>query len=447
LNAVDGEDDRLRRFLEDLTGGRVVSLTRQVRWRPAWFADVRRGDDLLHLHVRGDRRSDVLPFPSLQREADILRVLEAGGIPVPHVHGMCSDPLAIVMDAVPGVRDVTKLPAEQAQALAEEYIELLAKVHRLDVREFAAIGLEVPNTPERIGLGMLTAYLPLYRRTKAKPEPLVELAIAWATKHVPRHRTVPSFVHFDAGQFLHDNGQITALYDFETCLVGDPMMDLAALRMRDPAEPIGADLTQLFRHYAQVSGAEVDLEALRFHTVVFALVGVMALAGTMVDPLPGSPHSEYLWWDLMQRRTLVWALAECAGVQIEPPRPAASAASPLTPLLRMVDDAVAQLAPTDRQARYQQRSLALLVRCALSADSTRQGLNADTVAEISAVLGRPLADLREAEEAAERAITAGGREDDPALIQALARQVERECFALAPLAERVAGYNLAPAVL
>jgi aminoglycoside phosphotransferase (APT) family kinase protein len=447
LTEIDDDEGRLRGFLELLTGGQVVSLTRQVRWRPAWFADVRRGDELLHLHVRGDRRSDVLPFPSLQREADILSVLAAGGIPVPHVHGMCPDPPAIVMDAVPGVRDVMRLPAEQARSVAEEYVELLAKMHRLDVGDFAAIGLHVPTTREEIGLGMLDAYRPLYERTKAGPEPLIEFAIDWAERNVPRHRTMPSFVHFDAGQFLHENGRITALYDFETCLVGDPMMDLAALRMRDPAEPVGADLTYLFRHYARVSGNDVDLEAVRFHTVVFALVGVMALAGTMLDPLPGSPHLEYLWWDLMQRRTLVWALAECAGVQVDRPDPPVAATTQLTPMLRMVEDTVAQLTAPDRQTRYQQRSLTLLIQCVLAADSTRQALDAETTAEISAVLGQPLADLRSAEQALEDVIATGAIADEPALIQALARQVERQVFALAPLADRVRGYDLAPAVL
>ncbi len=80
-----------------------------------------------------------------------------------------------------------------------------------------------------------------------------------------------------AGQFFHEDGKITALYDFETCLVGDPPMDLAALRLRHPAEPLGADLSELFRHYEHVTGEPIEVAALRFHTVVFALVGVMAL--------------------------------------------------------------------------------------------------------------------------------------------------------------------------
>jgi hypothetical protein len=148
------EEARAIAFVEELIGGRVVKIKRLSRWRPAWFLDVDRDGTLLQLHLRGDRRSDVLPFPSLQREADILRVLEAGGVPVPHVYGMCPDPLAIVMDTVPGVRAQTG-PPEQQQVIAEEYMGLLARMHALDTADFVGIGLDLPTTPEDIGLGML----------------------------------------------------------------------------------------------------------------------------------------------------------------------------------------------------------------------------------------------------------------------------------------------------
>jgi aminoglycoside phosphotransferase (APT) family kinase protein len=397
--------------------------------------------------VRGDRRSDVLPFPSLQREADILGVLEAGGIPVPHVHGMCGDPYAIVMDAVAGVRDVTQLPAEQAQALATEYVELLVKMHALDIKDFVAIGLAEPTTPEQIGLGMLEAYLPLYQRTKAGPEPLIEFAMAWARRNVPQHRTSPSFVHFDAGQFLHQDGRITSLYDFETCLIGDPMMDLAALRMRNPAEPIGAELSHLFDSYATLSGAPVDLAALRFHTVVFALVGVMALAGTMVEPLAGSPHLEYLWWDLMQRRTLVWALAECLDVAIDRPAVVPPTPSARAPVLRMLEDAIGQLTPATKQDRYQQRSLSLLARCATHADAVGPELDAQSTAEIARLTGTTPGSRADADRALERFVLSAGAEHDTELARLLGRDVERSVLTYAPLADRLVGYDLAPVVL
>lgn len=438
------EEDRLTAFVEQLTGGAVVKVKRLARWRPAWFVDVQQADGLLRLHVRGDRRSDVLPFPSLEREAGILRVLGAGGVPVPYVHGMCPDPWAIVMEAVPGVRDVTRCAESTAVAIAEEHMELLVRMHALDLAPFVALGIEEPRTPEEIGLGMLAAYLPLYERTKAAPEPLIEFAIAWVRRNVPRHRTRAAFVHWDAGQFLHDGERITALYDFETCLIGDPLMDLAALRLRHPAEPLGADLTHLFRHYEAVSEEPLDLEVLRFHTVVFALVGVMALAGPMVAPQPGSPHLEYLWWDLMQRRALVWALAECAAVAVPLPPEPVPAPTPAARLIRMLEDSLAQLGPAAGHVRYQQQAALSLARCLSRYDEVGPSLAHDDLEEISALLGRELPDRTAADRALEEFVARVGADADEPLVTLFVRQVERQVHALEPLADRVAGYRLPP---
>jgi aminoglycoside phosphotransferase (APT) family kinase protein len=451
MDAALSEEDKATAFVEAITGGRVVKMKRLSRWRPAWFVDVERGEQpLLKLHLRGDRRSDVLPFPSLQREADILQVLEAGGVPVPHVYGMCPDPLAIVMEAVPGVRAMSG-PEDEQHIIAEEHMELLARMHQLDPALFAAIGLDLPHTPAEIGLGMLDAYMPLYNRTKAAPEPLIEFAMAWARRNVPQHRTRASFVHWDAGQFLHENGKITALYDFETCLIGDPLMDLAALRLRHPAEPLGADLTELFRHYEEVMGEPIDVPTLRFHTVVFALVGVMALAGPMVEPQNGSPHLEYLWWDLMQRRALVWALSECVGVVVDMPQaPSAIRPAPpsrVEPIIRMLNDALAQFPPATGMGRYQQHATGLLAQCLQQTDRVGPELDAATCAEYSAILGKAVTDIGEAHALMEPFLLHAGPESDVALISCFARQVERMVFSLEPVADRVTGYTLAPVQL
>jgi aminoglycoside phosphotransferase (APT) family kinase protein len=442
---VDG--DRVVAFVEALTGGEVVAYRRMARWRPAWFIDVAVDGGTVPLHVRGDRHSDVLPFPSLEREAGILRALEAGGLPVPHVHGMCPEPEAIVMDAVPGKRDVTGLDAEHRAALGREYVGLLAAMHQLPIAPFVAVGLDEPTTPEQIGLGMLDAYTPLYERLKVSPEPLVEFAIAWARRNVPQHRTRPSFVHWDAGQFLHDGERITALYDFETCLIGDPLMDLAALRLRDPAEPIGGDLNQLFRHYEQVSGEPLDVATLRFHTVVFALVGVMALTRATVEPEAEAPHLEYLWWDLMQRRALVWALAECLGVTVDRPAAPAPEATRATPMLRMLEDSIRQLPPASGYEKYQQRALLTLARCIGRVDAVGRRLDEQDLDEAGRLLGHRPADVAQADRELERFVGTAGPDSDAALVQFFARQVERQVHALEPVADRVAGQDLAPVVL
>ena len=47
------------------------------------------------------------------------------------------------------------------------------------------------------------------------------------------------FITYDSFQFMFEDGRITGLLDFEHAHVGDPMMDLAALRVRDTIKNIG----------------------------------------------------------------------------------------------------------------------------------------------------------------------------------------------------------------
>ena len=195
----------------------------------------------------------------------------------------------------------------------------------------------------------------------------------------------------------------------------------------------------------------------------------MALAGPMVVPQPGSPHLEYLWWDLMQRRALVWALAECIGVTIERPtcpvlvpaddptgrqvgstpsavgrQSAIGQQSAIAPMLMMLEDSLAQMAPGTGIARYQHQTTALLAACATQTDAVGPELDRATAAEWGAVLGRPVDDLRAAAADMERFVRTAGPEFDTALAQCFARQVERMVFALEPVADRVRGYDLVP---
>src|SRR6202050_4383049 len=100
------EERRLVPQIENLVGGRIVSLERQPRWRKAWYAVVEREGVGVPIYVRGDKQIDAEPYPGLGREAAILRLFAAGGLPVPRVYGMTQDPMSIVMERVRGTRDV-----------------------------------------------------------------------------------------------------------------------------------------------------------------------------------------------------------------------------------------------------------------------------------------------------------------------------------------------------
>src|SRR3546814_14378674 len=116
-------------------------LERQPRWRTSWYAEVSRDGRTIPLYIRGDKGIDAETFPGLAREAAILKLLEQGGIPVPHVYGMSHDPEGIVMDRVPGTRDVSEAAdAAEAQRIDEERIQILPRTTRLDTEPSVAAG-------------------------------------------------------------------------------------------------------------------------------------------------------------------------------------------------------------------------------------------------------------------------------------------------------------------
>ena len=67
---------------------------------------------------------------------------------------------------------------------------------------------------------------------------------------------------------MFDEGRITGLLDFEHAHVGDPMMDLAALRIRDTLKNLG-DLAEIGARYEAVTGVASTTTSIEYHTVLY----------------------------------------------------------------------------------------------------------------------------------------------------------------------------------
>lgn len=407
---------RIRTCVEEVTGGRIVRMERQVRWRPSWFADVEKDGQTLALHLRGDRSGDVAIFPDLKREADIMAVLYDEGIPVPKIHGYCADPPCIIMDTLAGTRDMADVPDDATRAsIGRAYMEAVARMHRLPLDPFVAIGMDRPEKAEDITLVGLNAYLPHYVRTKSKPEPLLEFLIGWLKRNVPTHRNRASFIQFDSGQFLVHEGQMTGLYDFEFSMIGDPMVDIATMGMRDSIEPLGSPLAELCRHYEKVSGEPVDDDAVLFHVLQFATLGTMQFAGTVGKPVPGDPHSVYLLFDLSLRQVILLALAKLLNAT--PPDltllPEGSGRN--SALIVKLADTVAGIQGATAIDEDQKRQARDLIEWLARSDQMGAHALARDVADVSRYLGQHFDDWTAAEAALETHVQHAGPDRDVAL--------------------------------
>jgi aminoglycoside phosphotransferase (APT) family kinase protein len=448
MDGIEGENDRLRAQIERLMGGRVVELDRQPRWRKAWYGVVERDGQSLPIYVRGDKQLDAEPYPGLDREAAILTLFGGHGLPAPHVYGMTEDPVGIVMDRVPGTRDMDEAADDnERRSIAEQYIEVLARMHSLGVAPFVEAGLEMPQGPEETALAYLNANIVLYRRTKRGAQPMMEFALKWMQRNVPRDRNVPRVIHCDAGQFLFENGRLTCIYDFEATHIGDPLADLAALRVRHGTEFLGADPSHLIRHYQTLTGEAVDLHAISFHTAAFMLTAAMSLAGPLTEPTPKEMQYEYLIWELLTRRSMLWGMAECLGVTITPTPPIAPPEGRSGLVARVLDATIDRIDPATGLGRADKASAAALAdwaRAQAASAATHEVADLDRAA---AILGHRPADWKQADIELERFVLEAGPEHDLALFDYFARQIEDRVAEAAPVRQRLAHYALAPVVL
>lgn len=184
----------------------------------------------LHLAVKCYRR-DVGPAPArARREFKTLQMLQSHDVPVPaplyldEAGSLLGTP-AIVTSFVSGKQ---LFAAEDALAGAREMATVLAKIHSI------ALGATTKEF-----LGDANQEMLWFRKQGEMP--------AWMTNHpdgavvwdaiermLPLRQPVPSvFVHTDywIGQLLWQQGQISAVLDWEEAGYGDPAYDLAYCRL------------------------------------------------------------------------------------------------------------------------------------------------------------------------------------------------------------------------
>lgn len=325
--SLDGADDNIARWFETEFGGTVVELERQPRWRPVWFATVERDGERHELVVRGDRTDMPLIFP-LRHEMAFQTVLGDHGIPVATVRGWIDEPQAYVMDRVGGQEHFPDTPDDERDAAVDDYLATLARLHALPIEPFVEAGIHRADDPARAGLTGLDRYEEHYRSLKQHPDPFLEFTIGWLRRNPVDSKGREAPIVWDSGQFHHADGRIVAVLDLELGHIGDPMMDLAAWRMRDTIVGYG-DFATLYARYEELSGAPVDLPAIRWHHMCFTLSNLMAMSHALKDPSPASDLMTNLQWCGETNLFATEAWADELGIElptVEMPEPRVSEA-------------------------------------------------------------------------------------------------------------------------
>ncbi len=204
-------------------------------------------------------------------EVPVMQALFRAGYPVAEViayeptGSVIGEPF-FVMAFVDGVS--TELPST-----IDESIVLLDRLHRYDPAEVGLGFLATPQLPTGPALALVDRFEATYRSGLiGEPSPLLEEAIAWLRIHAPASDRV-CVVHGDPGpgNYMHLEGRITAVVDWEFTHLGDEYYDWAFLiwmrgkRLMTPEEWLD--------RIRSVVGLELDRDRLQYWRAVNYLMG------------------------------------------------------------------------------------------------------------------------------------------------------------------------------
>jgi aminoglycoside phosphotransferase (APT) family kinase protein len=179
----------------------------------------------------------VLPSAhAVDREFRVLHALAGMGVPVPHVHALCTDESVIgsmfyVMDLVPGRifwdARLPGLPAADRAAIYDSMSETIARIHSLDP---AAIGLDDYGRKGAYLECQVARWSKQYQASETGPNPAMDRLMEWLPQYLPAESDI-RLVH---GDYRLDNliihptePRVIAVLDWELSTLGDPIADFA----------------------------------------------------------------------------------------------------------------------------------------------------------------------------------------------------------------------------
>lgn len=299
MELSEGSRARVEAFLARAAGARAARIEASSRLgggaiQENWLLEVEleggKRSGRHELVLRTDAPSRVAVSWGRAEEYRILETVWQAGLTVPEPIALCEDEAVLgrvfyLMQRMPGearghklVRDPHILAA--GETLAGRLGAELARLHRLAPPLAGLEFIPVPEAPPAL------ARVAEYRRHldgMGALEPVLEWALTWLERQAPPSERL-CLVHADfrTGNYLVEEGQLTAVLDWEFAAFSDPLEDLGWMLAR----------YWRFGAYAREAGGIGSREAL--------LQGYEAEAGQAVD------RDRVAYWEVMA--TVRWAV-------------------------------------------------------------------------------------------------------------------------------------------
>lgn len=312
----------LRDEVESLTGLHVLA-TKQLaagNSRATYIVTVDDDDGSYELVVRHDTGGGPLSHTAfgLDREAAVYGAFGGRGLPVPALHACSEDHRTIVIDKVEGsdAWDIAMLPP---------LLEVLRRLHEADITNL------VPHLAAASAWDDVAEWIHVHRSKTQPPSPYVELAQKVLADTFPGEPPHLVLCHGDVGphNFLHRDGHLTGLIDWEFAHLGDPYDDLAWLTVR--SWMFGLELPDFYPTATESyfgSADSLDLDRLRYWQAVVLLRNLVivesAIAGggtAAQDSLVHHILRPSLRWKLVEALAFLTPGIDVADLREAPPTP------------------------------------------------------------------------------------------------------------------------------
>jgi hypothetical protein len=184
-----------------------------------------------------------------------------------------------------------------------------------------------------------------YDRRSNIRDPLIDFSLNWLERSLPDPELAPVIVHGDIGpgNFLINEGRITALIDWEMTRLGHPLEDLACIIARALGAPFG-DASEHIANYEALSGEAVQPRKLDY---ALALILTRWLIGiSMALSRPSALQNVPMLFAFFQINglSLVEALCRSYGLSSEEPVAKLPETQPCGIVLRYAQQALDSMA-------------------------------------------------------------------------------------------------------
>lgn len=273
-------------WVQQTTGADVVDCVRHNARREAWQIEIRKPDGSGgRVFLRIDRAlAQGAGSPrNLRRETGLIRALAQHGIPAQTILGWNEEHCAALQSWVEGQADLSRAGPARQHRIMLEFMEVLARLHRIDIDALQLSEFVRPETAAQHSLLELAAVEASGPGDACDHNPLAAFGKRWLINHAPARVAATVLLQGDTGpaNFMFDDGGVTALVDWEWGHYGDPMEDLGNIWLRDFFYPSSAgDLTPYFQHYAAHGGFPLEPDKIhyyRVHQLVRSVIGLVYL--------------------------------------------------------------------------------------------------------------------------------------------------------------------------